>query len=434
MLTPCDCFDSPNDRLSFHTVPQSGAGLDLGRDIDVANNFEMDWNPQARDIHGTRFNQIAGPHPRFVDSDVPKVLRATTTPDVPQAVTLTPSFDGFEITQPFSYVHNSREASLGKVDVDWTAFLNSSPRLSAFAMLESANEPSLDPRSRSQTPVVQDDSVSVSSDKIGHQSNDDSEEAALLLSSCDKIKCESLILSGEIDAEATIWPLQLMKSHLQMLSDHSKLEWQLSNGSTLSHLRALIESRWLKLEVENMLHWSYEASAKTSMQRKSLRARCGPDFNLDDSCKQANSGLKDSQIEKESEGRDQLPSRKHIKFTSYWLSLVPTGALSIRLKTAIENPSTRPSSKVPWSLTITSMPTATNRSKGVSARFVSLEGNDDGPRIPPHLSTFNLVPENSPIIEYVSSNDIENVRRIFGSGEASARDVDPWGFSLLSVS
>ncbi|KEF60190.1 uncharacterized protein A1O9_05040 [Exophiala aquamarina CBS 119918] len=59
----------------------------------------------------------------------------------------------------------------------------------------------------------------------------------------------------------------------------------------------------------------------------------------------------------------------------------------------------------------------------------------ESPRDIPIYSTiraFNVVPQNSEIIQCVTVNDLKGVRRLIEQKKASPRDVDPEGTSLLS--
>jgi hypothetical protein len=49
------------------------------------------------------------------------------------------------------------------------------------------------------------------------------------------------------------------------------------------------------------------------------------------------------------------------------------------------------------------------------------------------LYTFNLRPGWSPIFEYSSRGDVQNVRRLIEEGRASPNDVDPDGWTVLHV-
>lgn len=423
----------------YDHVQQDGPG------IDNSKIPEIDWSLPESNTFETFSSHTSLPSSQIVRPTIPEVFHFNERPpylDNTQAIQLTPSIDGFELMRPLNGLANqnfssqtSEGVSVCKVDFDWSTLLNlSSPRSPAFAILDPGIEESERTEVHHGTSHNQNDLTSpdVPQNSLGNSQAD--RGTPFSFRNCETTNHKKPISLSDNDAEDIIWPLQLMKSHLQMSSDHSRLQWHLSCGSTLRDLYSLISSRGMLLEVEDLLSWSYQTSHMTSLRRKALRRKDGLSYSSENSMEDNAERLEDTdtceQIVRQDPGRE----KKRMKFTSYWLSLVPKGALSIRLKTAAVGSSAVRDSQSPWILSIQSMPKATGRTKGVSARFVSPTGNDDGPRISPHITTFNLVPEDSLIIHYISSNNTQGVKRLFESGEASPRDVDPWGFSLLSVS
>ena len=84
-------------------------------------------------------------------------------------------------------------------------------------------------------------------------------------------------------------------------------------------------------------------------------------------------------------------------------------------------------------ITVWSIPYDYRRRIGLSVSFV-LDLHPFGCRISPHITTFNVVPVGSSIIECVIQNDLEGVMKLFSERQASPLDVDPKGNSLLQVS
>lgn len=72
--------------------------------------------------------------------------------------------------------------------------------------------------------------------------------------------------------------------------------------------------------------------------------------------------------------------------------------------------------------------------RGTSIRFIKTLEVLQGFHISPHITTFNIVPDESDIIQCAVQNDLRGVQRLFESRKASPQDVDSRGFSLLSVS
>ena len=79
---------------------------------------------------------------------------------------------------------------------------------------------------------------------------------------------------------------------------------------------------------------------------------------------------------------------------------------------------------------ISFMPRAKERTLGICAR---LSSRMSGPAIGPEIRTFNVVPDDSEIIQCVCNNDVVGIQALLDLGAASARDVDSHGRSLLTV-
>ena len=83
---------------------------------------------------------------------------------------------------------------------------------------------------------------------------------------------------------------------------------------------------------------------------------------------------------------------------------------------------------------ITFIPMSRTRTTGIYAVISRIFDRLSVPRLARHIETFNVVPHDSAVIRSVSRNDVRAVQSLFDRGEASPLDVDPNGFSLLSVS
>lgn len=83
-------------------------------------------------------------------------------------------------------------------------------------------------------------------------------------------------------------------------------------------------------------------------------------------------------------------------------------------------------------ITVCSIPHDQQRTSGLAVSF-ALNAPPFGARISPHITTFNVVPRGSSIIECVKKNDLEGMQKLFAEGQASPLDVDPRGNSLLQV-
>ena len=361
-----------------------------------------------------------------------------------QSIELTPSMAGFDISMPLPQSdkgdtqllkHSSRENSVFfgscESDLDWSTF-----RLPSIAFLEEASD-----LPKGLTHYNKDSSGNglmedkAHSDLGGTASKRNARQVEHSTQDITRYsKDYPTVCLDDVDAEAAIWPLQLVKQHLQLSSDSSRYQWHVSNGSTVNDLFNLVKSRCISIQLENLLLQVYEASARVSRRRRLARMKSTPESDVQHEPEESNANSEPPHEDQNSLRRHFAATASKCRFTSYSLSKLPRGALSIRLKTAGRdhlNPTISPQS---WVLSITSMPMATGRTKGLTAVFMSSLANDDSLRIPPLVNTINMVPEDADIIRCISSNDALGVKRIFNLEEASPQDLDPYGFSLLSVS
>ena len=82
-------------------------------------------------------------------------------------------------------------------------------------------------------------------------------------------------------------------------------------------------------------------------------------------------------------------------------------------------------------ITISYMLWVMEPTSGICVRLSRIMG---GPPITPQITPFNVVPDDSAIIQCVRKNDLRGIQTLFDLGAASARDVDSRGTSLLHVS
>ena len=211
------------------------------------------------------------------------------------------------------------------------------------------------------------------------------------------------------------------------------LDRNFSRGSTLDLLRHLLYSGWVLNELENLLRWSYEASARAIIQRQ-LARNGALNVSTSERSEMHNDNYNTLGTETELHRRSLTLSGQQTKLTSAWSSHMPNGTLNIRLRTMTPQHLILDDKESPSVLEISSIPIMANRTKGISAVFINPLSKNQGPRISPQIRTFNVVPEVSEIIQCVQTNDLQGVRSLFDLGKASPSDVDPRGFSLLSAS
>ena len=231
------------------------------------------------------------------------------------------------------------------------------------------------------------------------------------------------------DPEAIVDPLNFMNSHLSDSLNYALLDWCTFNGPTLSELLELVHSKRLSLEVEGLLCDAMEAHSKAIRRRQR-----GANTNRW-SDKITEPAL--SEIELASARRRALEDyRGHAlqtKNSSYLLSVTSRGVLRIEYLVTAEENHVAGSQRSTYVLKIFSLPKARRRVTGVLVTFDHYKRDSLTPRLYPYIQTFNVIPQDSQIIQYVSRNDVQGARRLFDANLASPLDVDPCGFSLLSV-
>ena len=242
-----------------------------------------------------------------------------------------------------------------------------------------------------------------------------------------------VVLPNCDDPEEIVTSLRPTISHLLMSSDQSMRDRNFSRGSTLHLLLHLLCGGWLLDELEKLLLWSHEASARAIRQRQLARNHALKDKFLK-TLDMRNDDYERLGRERNLHRRSSALSGPRTKLTSAWSSHMPKCTLNIRLRTVTPQHPIIDDKEPSSVLEVSSIPITDHHTTGISAVFINPLAKTQGPRISPEIRTFNVVPEGSEIIKYVRSNDLQGVQSLFDLGKASPSDVDHRGFSLLSVS
>lgn len=123
-----------------------------------------------------------------------------------------------------------------------------------------------------------------------------------------------------------------------------------------------------------------------------------------------------------------------INFDRHVVIVSIVGTVRVHLRTIPKQYLTVSTLCEPCTLRISFMPAARLRTVGMSIDLLKKPDNYAAPLIRYQIKTFNVVPQESAIIQYVLCNDLRGVQGLFDRGEAPPQDVDPIEFSLLSVS
>ena len=232
------------------------------------------------------------------------------------------------------------------------------------------------------------------------------------------------------DIQSLISPLELCKSHLLRSLDHPLLQKPVNVEPVTARLIKLLQSQWLLSAMNNLLCWAYKMMARRSCQllgaSHDFNAHSGSVKEPDDK-----GGMRSCKAPETP--KDTAASLCHATSRSQLLVTSSTGTISVRYSSVFGTNQRTMESEEPLALALAFMPSSKDRTVGVSMMFGDIQDIVGAEKISPHIRTFNVIPKDSAIIKSVLHDDLEGAQTLFASGEASPLDVDPDGFSLLSV-
>ena len=229
---------------------------------------------------------------------------------------------------------------------------------------------------------------------------------------------------SDFDPSSALLPLLLMKAHLEhdFCSDpHLRI---FSSGTDPPKVFNVIHSEGLRLELDNVVCWISESVSKDIRQRQARR-RIGKAASPFEESRELSAHRRRS--------GDMIQSTDEVPIigTSYAQSKSHKGVLRVILGNLLGKGT---SAITLGALKISFIPKECRRTIGLCATFINVMSEFGGPRISPRLRTFNVVPDDSEVINCVKRNDLSGLQTLFDKREASPRDVNSGGFSLLSVS
>ncbi len=234
-----------------------------------------------------------------------------------------------------------------------------------------------------------------------------------------------------VDIDAIMLPLQLLYSQYNTCLEDSFIKTSSFGEHTPREFLAVAQSDWLCREVEDLLCWAYENAARSIRRRQQAKRELATNQAQEERLASAQDD-EGPILERGGHGGGVVRSANiSTKLKSNMCVVSQSGMLRVQLRTLLAN---RVPSDGPETVLLSFIPTANVRTIGITASFDRYCNGIWTPQISRSIKTFNVVPQDSAIIQCVSRNDLVGVQRLFNRGEASPLDVDPYGFSLLSVS
>ena len=355
-------------------------------------------NPYGRDIQNTVAENISSSTPQITSfpADVP----APQSP--PQN-----NFPIFDLNQ----------------DIDFSMFLNSPDRPSTVS---SSSRSKSNPQKFVERRSISSFRSTNHNDTYSENRDFDrvSKSTGTVDQALDPVTAESS------EAELIVSRLLLLKSLVFPLSKTAfqKSEYQ---ETCLSDLFCPHWCEWVSLGIEELLDLYLEESLRSVRKRRTERNQ----ISLSSGC---NLNLNERRQWFEcSDGAQRLSNSfeatvaTKVRSIFYRSCFTPMGRVVFDVRKGPSSPVGEEGIESDYLTTISFMPRATERTPGICVRLFGILGE---PTIPPQVRPLNVVPDDSAIIQCVRKNDLRGVQTLFDRGEASARDVDSRGISLLYVS
>ena len=304
------------------------------------------------------------------------------------------------------------------LDFDFSMFEISPRRPSTASKSPSHEEPN---------PRASEGRISISPHRLMDRSNSSSgNRESYLVSRKTSQANQALgpVTAEDLRSESIASLLMMLKTSVFPAFSIASQKYEYGN-SVLSEIFCLHHCEWLCLELEDLLDSYLEGSLRSIRKRRTRRnpgsLPPGSDAYLDERRRRSGSSDDTHRLSRPTEGTVATRQRPVFSRCCY----TPIGVIRFQVRESSSKPRDEDSQFM-----IYFMPRAMERTLGLCATFSMLKSE---PTISPHIETFNVIPRDSLIFEYIRNNDLAGVRRLFDLGAASARDVDDEGVSLLSV-
>ena len=240
------------------------------------------------------------------------------------------------------------------------------------------------------------------------------------------------IFEGSSPEEAVL-PLRLLKIDFPVHLDRDSMGEYVGSASPLANLFHFINSIQLSLEIEDLLCQCFEMSAR--IIRKRQAARIGRATGIFDGAGLSEASTQRSRPHSNNRMRrnNQLTQGTERKVTHYAMWGMSKGIIKVRLTSRAGTSAIGLESESQSMLSVSFMPRDEKRTTGITINFDQVQDACFRTTLSRRIKTFNVVPKDSEVIQCVSRNDLRSLQMLFDKREASPLDVDPKGFSLLSV-
>ena len=233
--------------------------------------------------------------------------------------------------------------------------------------------------------------------------------------------------------EEIVLPLHLLKNYFPIhLSRDSPVEY-VGSASAIANLFHWVNTMQLAFEIESLLCQCFDLSAENICERQT--GRTGRGTSVSHGRGSPRVSIQRSRPHTDGligQGNQILPEMER-KVTYHLMWAVPKGTIKLNLTSRADRSIINVKMN-PQSIRVSFMPRDDERTTGITIDLKGFQGIHPGNALSRHIKTINVVPKDSEVIQCVLRNDLRSLQMLFDKREASPLDVDPQGFSLLSVS
>ncbi len=238
-----------------------------------------------------------------------------------------------------------------------------------------------------------------------------------------------VVTKEDISAQSITSRLVLLRSIIFPHFDTTSQSYE-HESSVLSNVLDADQCEWLCFEYEELLESYLERSLATIRKRRSARIYGAFSARSDLHVDEPNNGFEYSGVTPR-QSKLIEPTVAPKRRSNFYKT--PTGSVSFRIKETPDDSMNDERISANLTVFISFMPPATERATGLLGLRIHFSGEISGPAISRQITTFNVILDDSKIIECVLKKDLRGVQTLFDVGAASARDVDSEGRSLLHV-